>query len=84
MFFSVGQSTGAPKCPFPFDKTVVPGIDLLYPAYKNNDQTTGGLSLVCATGMYRFIGHVEVPKVQTRIVVKFIQDSLGLPYRGEI
>ena len=52
-----------------FDKIVVPSIDLLYPAYKNNDQTRGGLGLVCATGMYRFVGHVEAPKVQTGILV---------------
>ena len=33
-FRSVGQ-----KCPFPFDKIVVPSTALLYPAYKNNNQT---------------------------------------------
>ena len=33
-----GQSVG-PKCPFPFDKIVVPSTALLYPAYKNNNQT---------------------------------------------
>ena len=33
-----GRSVG-PKCPFAFDKTVVPSTALLYPAYKNNDQT---------------------------------------------
>ena len=49
-FRSVG-----PKCPFPFDKIVVPSPALLYPAYKNNNQTCGGLGRVCATGMYRSI-----------------------------
>ena len=33
-FRSVG-----PKCPFPFDKIVVPSTAVLYPAYKNNNQT---------------------------------------------
>ena len=33
-----GRSVG-PKCPFAFDKTVVPSTALLYPAYKNNNQT---------------------------------------------
>ena len=33
-----GQSVG-PKCPFAFDKIVVPSTALLYPAYKNNNQT---------------------------------------------
>ena len=27
----------------------------------------GGLGLICATGMYRSIGHVEFPKFQTGI-----------------
>ena len=46
----------------PFDKIVVPSTALLHPAYKNNNQTGGGLGRVCATGMYHFIGHVEFPK----------------------
>ena len=33
-----GQSV-RPKCPFPFDKIVVPSTALLYPAYKKNNQT---------------------------------------------
>ena len=33
-----GRSVG-PKCPFTFDKIVAPSTALLYPAYKNNDQT---------------------------------------------
>ena len=32
-----------------------PSPALLYPAYKNNNQTCGGLGRVCATGMYRSI-----------------------------
>ena len=39
------------SCPFPFVKFVVLStalLCLLYPAYKNNNQT-----YVCATGMYR-------------------------------
>ena len=39
----------------------------LYPAYKKNNQTRGGLGRVCATGMYRSIGHVKFPKFQTGI-----------------
>ena len=55
-FRSVG-----PKCPpFPFDKRVAPSPALLCPAYKNNNQTCGGLGRVCATGMYRSI--VKFPK----------------------
>ena len=46
----------------PFNSTA-----LLYPAYKDNDQTRGGLGRVCAIGMYRSIGHVEFPKFQTGI-----------------
>ena len=56
--------------PFPFDKIVVPSTALLYPAYKNNNQTRGGLVRVCATGMYHSIGHVELPKLQTGIFVE--------------
>ena len=55
-FRSVG-----PKCPFPFDSTA-----LLYPAYKDNNQTRGGFGR-CAIGMYRSIGHVGFPKFQTGI-----------------
>ena len=35
---------------------------LLYPTYKSNNQTRGGLGRVCATGMYRSIGLMEFPK----------------------
>ena len=65
-----GRSDG-PKCPFPFDKIAVPSTALLYPAYKNNNQTRGGLGRVCATGMYRSTGHVEFPKIQTGIFVEW-------------
>ena len=60
-----------PKCPFQFDKIVVLSTALLYPAYKNNNQTCGGLGRVCATGMYHSIGHVEFPKFQTRIFIEW-------------
>ena len=46
------------KCPFPFDKNVVPSTSFLCPSYKNY-QTRGGLGRVCVTGMYRSIGHVK-------------------------
>ena len=59
-----------PKSPFPFDKIVVPSTALLYPAYKNNNQTHGGLGHVCVTGMYCSIGHVKFPKFQTRFFVE--------------
>ena len=57
--------------PFSFDISVVPRTALLYPAYNYNNQTRGGLGRVCATGMYRSIAHVEVPKFQTRIFVEW-------------
>ena len=56
-----------PKCPFPFDKIVVPSTALLYPGYKNNNQMRSGLGRVCANGMYHAIGYVECPKFQTGI-----------------
>ena len=63
------------KCPFPFDKIVVPSTALLYPAYSNNNLTRSGLGRVCATGMsrgrYRSIGYMEFPKFQTRIFVEW-------------
>ena len=66
----LGRSVG-PKCPFPFDQIVFHGTALLYPAYKNNNQTRGGLGRVCATGMYSSIGQVEFPKFQTGIFVEW-------------
>ena len=65
----LSRSAG-PKRPFPFDKIVVPSTTLLYPTYKNNNQTRGGLGRVCATGMYCSTGHVEFPKFQTGIFVE--------------
>ena len=65
-FGSVG-----PKCPFPFDKIVVPSTALLHPVYKNNNQTRGGLGRVCVTGMYSSTGHVKFPKFQTGIFVEW-------------
>ena len=65
-FRSVG-----PKRPFPFDKIVVYSAALLHPAYKNNNQTRGGLGGVCATGMHSSIGHVKFLKFQTGIFVEW-------------
>ena len=56
-----------PKCPFPFDKIVVPSIDLLSPAYKNNNRTRGSLGRVCAGEMNSSIGRVKFLKFQTGI-----------------
>ena len=44
---------------------------LLYPAYKNNNQTRGGLGRVCPTGMYRSTGHLKFLKFQTEIFVEW-------------
>ena len=51
---------------------VYPNAALLYPAYKHNTQTCGGLGGVCATGMYHSIGHMKFPKFQTGIFVEVI------------
>ena len=51
-----------PKCPFPFDKIVVPSTALIYPA------SNSGLGEVRATEMYHSIGYVEFPKFQTGIL----------------
>ena len=56
----------------------MPSTALLYPAFKNNNQTRGGLGRVCATGMYRSIGHVEFPKFQTGIFVDWKVPFLSL------
>ena len=66
----LSRSVG-PKCPFPFDQIVFHGTALLYPAYKNNNQTRGGLGRVCATGMYSSIGQVKFQKFQTGIFVEW-------------
>ena len=50
------------------DKIVVPSTALLNPVYKNNTQTRGGLGRVCATGMYRSIGHVVCYTAVLRVV----------------
>ena len=42
-------SVGRTKFPFSLDKIVVPSTALLYPAYKNNNQTLGSLDRVCAS-----------------------------------
>ena len=42
---------------FPFYKIVVCSTALLYSAFKNNNQTHGGLGRVCATGVYRSMGN---------------------------
>ena len=52
-------------------KIVVPCTALLHPAYKNNNQTRGGLGQVFANGMYRSIGHVEFQKFQSGIFVEW-------------
>ena len=57
---------------------VVPSTALLYPAFKNNNQTRGGLGRVCATGMYRSIWHVEFPKFQSGIFVDWKAPFLSL------
>ena len=72
-FLSVG-----PKCPFPFDKIVVHSAALLHPAYKNNNQTRGGLGRVCPTGMYSSIGHVKFLKFQTGIFVEWKAPHVSL------
>ena len=64
-------SVGQMKCPFPFDKIVVPSTAHLYPAYKNNNQMHSGLGQACATGLCSSIGHVEFPKFQTGIFVEW-------------
>ena len=58
--------------PFRLTKFLSPGSTaLLYPAFKNNNQTRGGLGRVCATGMYRSIEHAKFPKFQTGIFVEW-------------
>ena len=61
-FRSVG-----PKCPFSFDKIVVPSIDLLSPVYKNNNRTRGSLGWVSAIEMNGSLGRVKFLKFQTGI-----------------
>ena len=64
------------KFPFPFVKLVVPSTSRLYPAYKNNYRTRGGLVQVCATGIYRSIRLVKFPKFPMGIFVQWKVPSL--------
>ena len=65
-------SFGRTKISLTVLQIVVPSTAPLYIAYKNNNQTRGGLDRVCATGtMYRSIGHLEYPKFQTGIFIKW-------------
>ena len=58
--------------PFRLTKLLSPGsAALLYPSFKNNNQTRGGLGRFCATGMYRSLEHVKFPKFQTGIFVEW-------------
>ena len=65
-----------PKCPFPFDKIVVPSIYLLSPAYKNNNRTRRRLGRVCAGEMKSSFGRVKFLKFQTGIFAEnFLLES---------
>ena len=65
LVFSVGRT----EMSLSFDKILVPRTALLNPAYKNNNHTCGGLGRVCATGMYRSIGHMEFPKFKPEFLL---------------
>ena len=67
-----------PKCPFLFHKIVVHSAALLYPAYKNNNQTRGGLGRVCVTGMYSSIGRLKFLKFQAEIFVEWKAPHVSL------
>ena len=72
LFDRSGYLSVGPKCFSPFVKIVVPSTAVLYPAFKNNNQTRGCLGRVFATGMYRSIGHVKsVSKFRTGIFVEW-------------
>ena len=63
-------SVGRTKISLTVLQIVVPSTAILYIAYKNNNQTRGGLNRVCATGtMYSSIGHLEYPKFQTEFLL---------------
>ena len=64
-------SVGRTEISLSLDKIVVPSTALLYPAHKNNNQTRGSLGRVCATGMYRWIGQAQYPKILDRIFVEW-------------
>ena len=61
----------APKCPFAFDKIVVPSIDLLSPADRNNNRTRGSLGRVCGSEMNLSIGCVKSLKFQIGIFAEW-------------
>ena len=71
-------SVGRTEMSLPFNKIVVHSTALLHPAYKNNNQTRGGLGRVCATGMYRSIEHVKFLKFQTGIFVEWKAPHVSL------
>lgn len=56
---------------FTFDKNliVVPVTTLLYPAFKNNDQTGNGLGWVGITRMYSSVGHWNFQNFQPELIV---------------
>ena len=65
-------SVGRTEMSLSIRQNCCPQYRSLYPAYKNNNQTRGGLGRVYATGMYRSTGHVKFPaKFQTGIFVKW-------------
>ena len=52
-------------------KNYCPSNALLYPSYKDNNQTRGSLGRVCATGIYRSTGHVGFSEIQTEIFIEW-------------
>ena len=71
-------SVGRTEMSLSMDKIVVPSTALLYPACKNNKQTRWGFGRVCATGMYRSIGHLEFPKFPTGIQFCWMESAVWL------
>ena len=64
-------------------QTCCPQYTLLYPPYKNNNQTHSGLGWVCATRMYHSIRHMEFPTFQTRTWIEWKvsrKSGLVIPY----
>ena len=82
----LGQWDG--KCPFPFDQITAPSTALLSPAYKINNQTSGGLGRVCATTPLHV--HVELLKFLTTIFVAWkapkvlSMTKMSLPMRSQM
>ena len=67
-----------PKCPFPFDKIVIPSTALLYSPYKNKNKMCCGVGRVCATGIFVEwkVPLVSVPGSQQHIpTLKFVKNS---------